>query len=210
MDWLIRILWRQSHAIGLVPSLFCAAAWLTCGGVVVRSGVGALWLYPVLAWGFWIVIGVVVALGGLVSFSGFLCLISNSGGAATRSDGSRRTNGSMRNVEPMAQSNACCFLAKAYETATLPLVRFTFRVRGIGSDKLLNGRRDGVRKLWSASPISLALTPVDECSLLMRSDHRPAKWERIEPSSSKARVFGNFPHRAGPAAIGNPVSRALR
>ena len=68
MDWLIRILWRQSHAIGLVPSLFCAAAWLTCGVVVVRSGVGALWLYPVLAWGFWIVIGVVVALGGLVSF----------------------------------------------------------------------------------------------------------------------------------------------
>jgi len=68
MDWLIKILWRQSHAIGLVPSLLCGTAWLACGGIVVRSGVGTLWQYPVLAWAFLIVMCIVVALGGLVSF----------------------------------------------------------------------------------------------------------------------------------------------
>jgi hypothetical protein len=68
MDGLIKVLWRKSHAIGLVPSLLCAIAWLACGGVIVRFGVGALWQYPVLWWGLLIVVGLAVALGGLVSF----------------------------------------------------------------------------------------------------------------------------------------------
>jgi hypothetical protein len=68
MDWLIRILWRQSYAIGLVPSMLCAAAWLIGGAVAARSGVGATSQYPRFAWGFLIVTSVVVALGSLVCF----------------------------------------------------------------------------------------------------------------------------------------------
>jgi hypothetical protein len=68
MDRLIKILWRRSHAIGLVPSLLCAVAWLACGGLFVRSGVGALWQYPGLAWTMLIVVGLVVAFGSLISF----------------------------------------------------------------------------------------------------------------------------------------------
>jgi hypothetical protein len=68
MDWLIKILWRQSHAIGLAPSLLCATTWLVCGGVVARFGVGALWQYPRLAFTFLIVVGVIVVFGGLISY----------------------------------------------------------------------------------------------------------------------------------------------
>ena len=68
MNWLIKILWRQSHAIGLVPSLLCAITWLACGGFVVRSGVGALWQYRELSWVFLILVSLAVASGALVSF----------------------------------------------------------------------------------------------------------------------------------------------
>jgi hypothetical protein len=61
-------LWRLSHAIGFVPSLCCAIAWLAGGCVIVPSGVGALSQYPAWARIFLIVLGLVVAFGTLISF----------------------------------------------------------------------------------------------------------------------------------------------
>ena len=67
MDW-SNVLWRESHKIGLIPSVLCALAWLACGDLVVRYGVAALWRYEWLAWAFLIGMCLVVSLGGLVSY----------------------------------------------------------------------------------------------------------------------------------------------
>ncbi len=68
MDWLIETLERHSEKIGLVPFLLCAIAWIVGGAVVVREGVGALWLYPTPARVFLCFASLAVALGGLISF----------------------------------------------------------------------------------------------------------------------------------------------
>ena len=67
MDW-TNVLWRESHRIGLIPSMLCAVAWLGCGCLVVRFGVAALWRYEVLAWALLILVSLVVAFGVLLSF----------------------------------------------------------------------------------------------------------------------------------------------
>ena len=65
MNWL----WRQSHAIGFVPSLLCAIGWVGCGAAVARAGASALSRqYPAVGMLFVIVMIILVAAGGLVSF----------------------------------------------------------------------------------------------------------------------------------------------
>jgi hypothetical protein len=67
MDW-SNVLWRESHRIGLVPSVFCALAWVACGGLIAWVGSNAPWPYEWLAWVFLIALSLVVAFGALVSF----------------------------------------------------------------------------------------------------------------------------------------------
>ncbi len=67
LDW-SNVLWRESHKIGLIPSVLCAFAWLAGGALIVRVGAGVLWPYEWLAWAFMMVVSLVVVFGALVSF----------------------------------------------------------------------------------------------------------------------------------------------
>ena len=68
MDRLIRILWRQSHAIGLLPSIICAIAWIAFGAVFVRFSPSILGKHPALFGSCLIAVSLIIAFGGLVSF----------------------------------------------------------------------------------------------------------------------------------------------
>ena len=158
MDW-SNVLWRESHKIGLIPSILCAVAWLGCGGLVVRYGVAALWRYEWLAWALLIVLDLVVSLGVLVSF---WILMSHY---AFRRRGYQvrwLTGDDWVYEERRADGSTECFppYAESWGTATLPLATSSFSVRTLGSGKLNNGHRGCERRYLSASPTSLALTKV--------------------------------------------------
>jgi hypothetical protein len=78
--------------------------------------------------------------------------------------------GSTRNAGLVAQSSAFRFVVRSWGMATPLLAKSTFRVKRVGSCRLLNGRMGGAQKFWSTSLNSLAPTSggVSSSGILMR------------------------------------------
>ena len=68
MDRLIRTLSRQSHRIGILPSVLLAIAWVAGGAALARYGLPKLAQSSVLFWFCLMVGSLIVAFGALISF----------------------------------------------------------------------------------------------------------------------------------------------